>query len=295
MSTWFLFAIISQFMYAVVVLTDRFIVAKSVVSKPIVYTFYVSLLSIFAVVALPFGVTLPTGRTALLSIAVAVSYVLSIYLLYESLKKSRPTEVVPVVGGVAAIAAFVGSSLFLHVTLPSHFLIGFVILVIGMVFVSHFEFNLRSFLFLTGSGIFFGASTVIIKAIFDQDTLVNGFFWSRMANVAVALILFFIPSISSAIKHDWNKPGRSNKTFLVIGNKTLAALGFIFTLVAIKGGDVSIVNALTATQYVFLLFFAIFFSRLLPNYFYDKVHHHEILHKSLSTALIVIGFFVLFL
>lgn len=294
MSTWLLFVIIGQFLYATVVLTDRFIVSKKVVGEPIVYAFYVSILSIFAIAALPFGVTWPSIETVLMSFIVAALYLLSIYLLYESLKKSNPSEVVPVVGGVAAIAALAGSTIVLKTELPTHFMTGFGILVVGMLLISHFRFTYRSFLFLFGSGICFGLSTVAIKYMFDHDSFVNGFFWSRIANVVVALLLLLVPSVYAAIKKDWNKPGKGGKAKLVIGNKVLAGFGFICILLAIKGGDVSLVNALSATQYIFLLIFAIFFSKLLPEYFEETVHKHEFLHKSLATALIVIGFLVLF-
>lgn len=283
-------------MYAVVVLTDRFIVSKGVVSKPVVYAFYVSFMSIFALGALPFGVTLPSGRTTLYSLAVAVSFLISIIFLYESLKNSKPTEVAPVVGGVAAIASFIGSMLFLGTDLPTHFVWGFAALVAGMVLISHFNFSIRSFVFLTGSGIFFGLSSVLIKLIFVQDTLVNGFFWSRMANVVVAMALLLIPSVYRSIHADWSKPNKGKKSLLVVGNKILGALGFVFSLVAIKLGDVAIVNALNATQYLFLIIFAIFFGNMLPEYFKEAGRHkHEILHKLIAVALIVIGFFVLFL
>lgn len=295
MNTWFLFAIISQFLFAVCVLTDRFIVSKGVVSKPVVYAFYVSFMSVFALGALPFGVSLPSGQTTLLSLGVAITYLISIIFLYESLKNANPTEVAPVVGGVAAITSFVGSMLLLGTTLPTHFIWGFSALVIGMVLISHFNFSLRSFFFLTGSGIFFGLSSVLIKMIFVQDTLVNGFFWSRMANVVVALALLLIPSVYSSIRSDWGKPNKGKKSALLIGNKILGALGFVFTLVAIKLGDVAIVNALSATQYLFLLIFAIFFGNLLPEYFKETGHKHEIIHKLAAVTFIVIGFFVLFL
>ncbi|MEK7390758.1 MAG: DMT family transporter [Patescibacteria group bacterium] len=295
MNNWLLFVVIGQFFYAAVVLTDRFIITKGVVPKPIVYTFYVGLLSIFAIGALPFGVTLPSGTTIGLSIIAAVSYVLSIYLLYESLKKSNPSEVVPVVGGIAAISAFISSALILNTGLPGHFLTGFAILVAGMLLISHFRFTTRAFLFLFGSGVFFGLSTVIIKAILENETFVNGFFWSRMANVLVAISFLLVPRIYTAIKEDIGRPNKSGKTTMVVGNKILAGMGFLCILIALKFGNASIVNALTATQYVFLLIFAVFFSKLLPEYFEETVHRHEFLHKSLATGLIVVGFVVLFL
>jgi drug/metabolite transporter (DMT)-like permease len=295
MTTWLLYVIIAQFMLSVVVLTDRFIVAKKVVSKPIVYTFYVGLLSIFAFPAFFFGVTVPSLTTMWLSIASAVSFILSIYFLYESLNKTDPSEVAPVVGGISALTTFLGSTWFLGENLPNHFLIGLLLMISGMMLISHFAFTWRSFAYLTGAGIFFGISSVLIKGIFIQDSFINGFFWSRMANVAAALALLLIPVVYKSIRHDWGRPNKGHKSSLILGNKVLSAIAFLFILVAIKRGDVTLVNALGATHYVFLFIFAILFQRLMPEYFDESIHKHEILHKSVATALIVIGFFVLFI
>lgn len=293
--TWLLFVIIGQFIFAAVVLVDRFIVTKKVVAKPVVYAFYVCYLSIFAIGVLPFGVTLISWQMMLVSLVAASVYLLSIYLLYESLAKSNPSEVVPVIGGVAAISAFIGSSLILKDQLPGHFLIGFVILVAGMLLISHFKFTLRSFIFLTSSGVAFGLSTVLVKLIFENENFLNGFFWTRMANVVIAMFILSIPGVLRSVKADNVKGKRKRKALFVVSNKVMAGLASVCVLVAINYGNVSMVNALAAAQYVFLLIFAIFFSRLLPEYFSETVHKHEFLHKSLATALIVVGFFVLFL
>lgn len=311
MESWILFVIIGQFLNATVILNDRFIVSKNIVSKPIVYAFYVSFLSIFALGAIPFGVSWPSLHTAVFSIIAGISYLLSIILFYESLKNSKASEVVPVVGGIATISTLISSAFILNTGLPTgsdKFLVGFFFLLIGMVLISHFQFTKRSFLFLIGAGIFFGLSNVLIKLIFNEAiTFIDGFFWSRMANVVVALALLLVPSIWKIIFQDWadkkagtnknlhlKKSGRSKKVFIVLGNKILAGVAFIFMLLAIKGGNVAIVNALTATQYVFIFLFALFFHNLIPDYFNEKIHRHEFLHKLLATVLIVIGFFVLF-
>ncbi len=302
MGNWVLFIVIGQFLYAISVLIDRFIVTKKVVSKPIVYAFYVNFLSIFAIGALPFGVTIPSAWTLFLSLIAAVSYTASIFLLYESLQNSNTSEVVPVIGGVSAISAFLLSYTLLGAVLPGHFIAGFIILTIGMLLISHFRFTARSFVFLAGSGFFFGLSTVLIKMLFATTSLIDGFFWSRMANVLIALLLLLIPTVYKAVHHDHTRHktpqgrqnGPSKKALLILGNKIIGGLGFIFVLLAIKEGNAAIINALTATQYIFLLIFALFFGKLLPEYFEEKIHKHEFLHKSLATALIVLGFFVLF-
>lgn len=312
MEFWITSVIIGQFLNALVILNDRFIVSKNIVPRPIVYAFYVSFLSIFALGALPFGVTWPSLNTIVFSIIAAITYLFSILLLYKSLKISKASEVVPVVGGVATISTLISSVLILNTGLPNssgRSIIGFFFLVLGMVLISHFIFTRRSLMLLIGSGIFFGLSSVLMKVIFSDADFINGFFWSRLANVVMALTLLLIPSVYRTIKSDLvgrnkdasiaSKTKRANgdrfrKIFIVLGNKILAGLAFIFILLAVKNGNVAIVNALTATQYVFIFIFAMLFHSLLPDYFDEKTHRHEFLHKLLATTLIVIGFFVVF-
>jgi uncharacterized membrane protein len=244
---------------------------------------------------LPFGVvTVPSTYVVVVSLLSAVSSVASIYFLYRSLASSNPSEVVPVVGGVGALSTFVFGSILLSQGLPSHFISGFFILVAGMLLISHFKFTWDSFASLTVSGITFGLSTVLIKLLFLADTFTNSFFWSRMSNVVVALMLLAIPGMMSKLKQDRSESPIAGK-FLILGNKFLAGVAFLFILFAIKFGDVSMVNALTAIQYVYLLIFAFLFSKHMPEYFSEKFHHHEIFHKTSATLLIIIGFFVLFL
>ena len=246
MEPWVLFVIIGQFLNATVILNDRFIVSKNVVPNTVVYAFYVSFLSIFALGALPFGVSWPSVHTSVFSILAGVSYLISILLFYESLKNSRASEVVPVVGGVATISTLISSALILNTGLPTgsdKFIIGFFFLVIGMVLISHFEFTKRSLLFLVGAGTFFGLSNVLMKIIFNETTsFIDGFFWSRMANVVVALALLLVPSVWRTVFKDLHKKSpdhsshpthsnsrsRSKKAFIILGNKVLAGVAFIF-------------------------------------------------------------------
>lgn len=292
---WIAFVLIGQFLNAFVVLVDRYIVAGKKILDPIVYAYYISFLSIFVIVLLPFGgVTIPTLNTAILSFVSAASFVVSIYFLYRSLATSNPSEVVPVVGGVGALSTFAFSSILMGIGLPSHFVSGFFVLVAGMLLISHFKFTLDSLMSLVVSGIAFGLSTVLIKMIFINDTFVNGFFWSRIANVIVALLLLLIPGMMRKLHHDKNKSPRGGK-LLIVGNKFLGGVAFLFILLAIKYGDVSMINALSAIQYVYLLIFAFFFSKQMPEYFTEKFHKHEIFHKSSATLFIMLGFFLLFL
>ena len=304
--SWIVFVLIGQFLNALVVVGDKHIVTAKIVSRPIIYTFYVGLLSMVALFALPFGVTLPSSAIILPSLLAGLFFVLSIYLLYESLKNSDPSDTLPVIGGVSALITFFGSYVILGEGLPSHFFTGFFILIVGMVFISHFKFNRTVIYELVGSGVFFGMSTILLKVVFLNDTFINGFFWSRMANVFVVLLLLLLPGVygllvneerahTAVTNKNKKRPSTSSKILFVLGNKALAGVAFFCILIAIKFGNVSMINALAATQYIFLFIFAIIWKKALPGYFSDSTYKHELIHKVFATSLIVIGFIVLFI
>jgi drug/metabolite transporter (DMT)-like permease len=287
-----LFVVIAQFLNAVVAILDKHIIKSS---KPVVYAFYVSVLSGVAIIMVPFGiVSIPDPIIIYLSLLAGICYLASILLLYNSLQISLPSEVIPVVGAVSAVSTFGFSYWILGVLLPNDFLLAFTLLILGMLFISHFEFTKRSFVFVVLSGVFFGASTVLIKKIFTiDDSFANGFFWSRMANVVVAMLLLLWPANLRAIKKDFSHAPKKGK-FTILNNKLLAGLAFICILFAIKLGDVSLVNALSSLQYVFLLILSLMLYKKIPGHFSKMQYKDEVIHKIFSTILIIIGFVVLF-
>jgi len=290
---WLVFVIVGQFLNAIVVLFDKRILSKTV-SKPIVYTFYVSLLSGVALIMLPFEiVSFPSTMTLALSLLTGFSYTLSLLFLYKALHLSRPSEVTPVVGALSAIATFVFSFWILGDLLPQDFLLGFILLVLGMLLISHFQITKKAIFFTVLAGICFGLSSVLLKWIFNIDTFANGFFWSRMANVVGALLLLLWPNNLRTILKDFRHAPAKGK-FLILNNKILAGLAFLCILIAINLGHVTLVNALSSLQYIFLLIFAIIFSHSIKNYFFEKDHKGEVAHKIAAIGLIVLGFIVLF-
>lgn len=295
MYTWIFFVIAGQFLSACAVLLDRYIVGPKKILSPVVYAFYVSLFSGFVLVLLPFGVVgLPTNRVLILSVVSAVTFVASIFFLYKSLETSRPFEVAPVIGGIAALSTFFFSYLLLDQGLPHHFIPAFLVLTLGMLLISHFEFSFQSFISLTISGVAFGLSTTFIKMLFADGSFIDGFFWSRMANVFVALLILLIPGVWKHLHTDSVQSPARGKLFVVL-NKLIGAGAFLLILFAIRNGEVAFVNALAATQYVFLFIFALLFGSVIPDFIDTKVHKHEILHKVIAIFLIITGFFILFL
>lgn len=296
MAIWVSLVVLAQAINAGTVVIDKYVLARNGgIGKPIVYAFYVSLLSGFVLVLVPFGyIAVPSGTVMLLSLAAAASYIVSIVLLYTALKLTNPSDVVPVVGGTSALMAFALEHTALDHALPASFLVAFLFLVVGTLFISHFRFTARSFLYALAAGMLFGASAFLMKLIFIETTFIDGFFWTRMANVIGALLLLLIPGTWAAIHSGYHGASRGLRS-VVIGNKVLAGIAFALILFAIELGSVSIVNALSGLQFVFLLAFAYVFGSVFPNIFHGEIHPHKFPHKLVGVICVVIGVAFLFI
>lgn len=292
---WIYLIILAQFLNAIVTLVDKHLVTSALIGKPVVYAFYVGVLSGVAVLILPFGmVFVPSLNVLLLSFMAGVGYVFSLLFLYKSLKLSEASDVAPALGAVSAVATFGFSFLFLGENLSGNFLYGFVLLVIGTFITSYFHLTKKATIFLVTAGFLFGLSTVLLKELFNQTAFWNGFFWSRMANVLGVALLLLWPANLKAVLGNIKTSSTGTKT-AVIANKFVAGFAFFMILYAIKLGDVSIINALTGVQFAFLLIFTILFTRKFPQYFYETSHHHAILRKVFATIFIMAGLALLFL
>jgi drug/metabolite transporter (DMT)-like permease len=294
--TWIYLVLVAQFINAVVVLVDRHLIVSPEIGKPVIYTFYVGIMSGVVLAVLPFGlVSWPSLLVIWLSLIAGITFVTSLFFLYSALKVSDASDVSPAVGAVSAISTLLFSAWLLRSTISDNFLYGFVFLVIGTLLMSYFRLSPKAATFLVISGILFGLSSVFVKILFNHTTFWDGFFWSRMANVVAVLILLFWPANRKAIFSNVKKSPASTKLAVII-NKVLAGGAFILILYAIKLGDVSIVNALSGVQFAFLLILAVIFTKKFPEYFHEDISNKKIIvQKLIATAFIAVGLALLFI
>lgn len=296
MVTWIALAALAQLISAGIVLVDKYVlVSHAQLGKPVVYAFYISIMSGFVLVLLPFGViSVPTLTVLSLAMLASVTFILSVLFLYTALKRGNASDAVPIVGAVSAAVTAPLAFVFLHQDLPRAFLPAFILLVIGTVLISRFRLTWNSLGLVIVSGFFFGASAILVKLIFEETDFMNGFFWSRMTNVIGALLLVAVPANRRAIFHGYSASSHGMK-WLVISNKTLGGVAAFLTLLAISIGSVTIVNALGGLQFVFLLAFAYFCSKRFPEIFRGEIHKHQFQHQLYGVLSIVAGFAALFL
>ena len=295
MSTWIVLAILAQLISAITVFVDKYVlVHKEHVGKPIVYAFYISLLSGFVFVLIPFGV-LSIPPLAILALAFLDSclFVFGLISLYTALKEGHASDVVPVVGSISAIATAVCAYQWLAHDLPHSFIPAFGFMVLGMHLISRFRLTRRQQFFVLLAGLSFGIMAFTTKIILLHTVFLDGFFWTRAMNVVVALLLLTIPHFRKTIFKGYR--GSSHGTrWLVVSNKALNGVATALTLLAISLGSVSIVQALTGLQFVFLVLFAYLFSSSFPKMLKGEFEKKGRTQKFIGIGCIVVGLVFLF-
>ncbi|MDO8514340.1 MAG: hypothetical protein Q7S50_02230 [bacterium] len=290
MPTWIALAIAAQLLGAVVVFVDRYVLTqKKGMGLPVVYAFYVSLLSGVVIVLLPFGlVSVPSLLILELSLVSAASFITSLLLLYSALRAGHASDVMPVVAAFSALASFTLAFLWLSEHLPGFFLASVALFILGTFLISRFRFTKHQLVLVVSAGLLFGFSAFLIKVMFVHASFWDGFFWSRMANVTGALLLLVWPGNWKAIMHGTRSSSHGTK-WLIIGNKALAGIAGAVTFFAIGIGSVTVVNAMGGLQFVFLPVLAFLFAHQFPNVLRGEVFHSGISHKLLGVVCIVLG------
>lgn len=307
-----LLAVGAQVIAAVVALADKYIVSSdAAMPRPLVYAFYTCLLSgvwiiVFLLGMLPISflttlgipslhsVVTPTLYVAALSVLAAYTFFIALVSLYTALKDADASDVVPVVGAISAVAAFCLSYVFLGTRLTPNFMVGIALLAFGTFLVSQLRFTMKIALLTLHAGLFFAVHFVTMKGLFDATTFDNGFFWSRVAFIAVALSMLLVPSYFTKIKNQ-TKATSATSGMLVFATKVLAGVGSILVLKATAEGDVSVVQALGGLQFVLLLLFAFVLGNRTPKECGENITcDKDIYHKAVYVGIITIGFFFLF-
>ncbi len=308
---WILLATGGQFLSAIVAILDKYIVSDDkAMPRPFVYAFYSCLLTggwaiIFALGYLPgmkelglphlSNLEVPSIQVVAMAFLAAYTFFMALVSMYSALRESEAVSVMPIIGGVSALAAFGMSWLFLDTALSYNFLWGVIVLSLGTLMVAqtlpHWDATLHVF----HSGLFFALHFVTMKGLFMETSFDDGFFWSRVAFVLFALSLLLVPNYFKKIRE---QSGTTSKRtgLIVVATKIVAGVAAFLMLKATDIGDVAVVQALDGVKFVFILIITIFFAAWLPDS--ATVHEprpHEVIRRVLYVTLIVVGYFILFL
>ncbi len=286
---WIYFTLIAYLLNAFVAVIDKQLLSQSI-TKPAGYAFWVAILSTPVLVLIPLGVRWPHFDYFLISLSSGAAFFLGLVFLYKSLKPSDLSVIATKVGAWSALSTLVFSGIILKEYLVSFHALAFAFLVIGIFLLSYLgKGTLRHSIF---SGIFIGLSSVLIKLAFNQSDFINGFFWTRIGFVLVALTVVFSKTIRTDILSFLEYSSQKSKSLLVL-NKLLASMASVSLQYSIQLGSVILVNALLGLQFVFIFLLAILLRRRIPA-IRENMQGKVLLLKLCSVAIIALGFALIF-
>jgi len=283
--TWLYLTLLAYLINAFAFVVDKYLLVTHI-PRPFAYAFWVAILSTSAVVLVPFGVATQSVGYLLIALASGGSFFVALIFLYKTIKASD-ISVVSTMAGVAT-AVF---SYFLAVFVigePSGVIniISIAMLITGTLLLG--RSNKKIWSLAIWAGLFFGVSFVLLKLSFDSSDFINGLFWTRVGFVGAALASLVLSSARRDIFQTFR--GAHPKTGVIfVGNKLLAAAGFLLLYYAIRLGEVSVVNSLLGFQFLFVFILALLFRSKIPR-LEENIDKRHVINKIVGIGFVIAGF-----
>jgi drug/metabolite transporter (DMT)-like permease len=307
---WILLATLGQFMNAIVAVLDKYIVSdEKVMPRPFVYAFYsclltgfwaviffVGLIPPFAAIGVPSftNVQFPTIQVLSMAFLSAYTFFMALVSMYDALRQSDASVVMPIVGTISALSAFGLSYLFLGASLTQGHIIGVIMISLGTLLVARTIPTWSVVLHVVHSGVFFALHYIVMKGLFIETSFDDGFFWSRVCFVLFALSLLMVPVYWDKIREQ-TKTTTKKTGALVLVTKVLAGVAAFLLLKATDLGEVSVVQALDGVRFVFILLITAILAHWLPESATDRDLRPQVFFRRfLFIIIITSGFFMLF-
>lgn len=305
MSSWILFAVTGHIMNAIAFIIDKTLL-KSTFKQGATYAILISLLSIIVLFAAPWVHIWPHHASLLDAAIFGLCQTSALWAFFEALKRGEASRVVPIVGVLVALFTFLGISLTIGETFGVSQYIGFGLLVISTGILAwggvkdKEKRNSMVFALAFTSAILFAISSVSGKNAFVGSDFIGVFVASRFYMLVGGLILLLAhKKARQEILHMAFPPKKSAKPiggramlFTLIA-QSAGAIGFILVNYAIALGSASLVNAMQAVQYGFIVLVAWFGGKKLRTLLNEPKTPMIIAIKSFAVFLVAFGLFLI--
>ncbi len=288
---WLLLVLVAYFLNAVSTLISKWLLIKSI-PEPVVFTFYIGVLNLVALLLIPFGFYFPGMNAVIIAIFSGIFFGLGFYFLARALRIDQASQVAPMVGGLQPIFVLLFAFWFLPERLSGGEYLGILFLILGSLIMAY-EFSRRR-IFTEGikdiilSSVFFGFSYALLKLVYLQQGFVSGFIWTRIGTFLLVIALAALPGNWRKIRDNLKGTGEKVKGIFVLA-QILGAASFLIIAYAISLGPVTIINAMQGVQYALLFLLVIILARRYPHLLDEPLSKKIIIQKSIAIGLIMLG------
>lgn len=251
------FTLSAYFFNALAVVANKHLLNKAI-PDPLVYIFYISLVSLPAIFALPL-VKLIDFETFILASLSTITWTAGAYFMLKALKIGQVSRVIPIIGTLIPLILllFAVRAQTLSVTQIQ----AVIILIFGLVFLTVTDWkekpDKQEIVCEILSASLFAVSYIILRQAYLKLDFLSVLVWSRMVLLPLLLIMIAVPFLrakvisSKGLKLNF----LSKEGFIFLGGQISGALSEVLILFSISLANPALVNSLQGSQYVFLLIF----------------------------------------
>ncbi len=251
---------------------------------PTIILAFISLIAALIILGIRPELLLP--KHMLVALGAGVLSTLSIFLYFRAVKIEEISRVVPLFFLTPLFVCLL-AGIFLGEMFSADKYIGVALLIIGAVLLSlkkGFRIN-TAFWYMIACDISLAISAVLIKYLLNFAD-----FWTVFSYVKIGGFIAVIPIVPGILK-EMKTLSRKPLVVLSVG-ETISVIAYLIFVIASAMGPISLVNALTATQAVFILVVSGLLSLFYPNIIKEETNAKTVLVKSISVAMIIIGVYL---
>ncbi len=310
---WIIIALLGHASNGIAFIIDK-ILLQNAFKRSATYAGLVGILSFLALALIPWVDIWPQGLTLFWAIFSGITFTTALWSFFASLSRGEASRVVPVISAFIPMLTLIGTTLFLNERLTLTELLGFFLLVLATIILSYGKANerlSRQALMLSAlSALLFAATSVSIKAVYNDIGFLSGFVSTRIFTALTAVIIVMmidrkagreIQTIFGFKKAKKSPPIKTTKeatnfkikpktaALLAIFGQIMGGLGYVGVQYAISMGSVAIVNALQVMQFALLVIVAFIFKSKAKNLLGETLNRNIVLQKIIALIIMAIG------
>jgi len=288
---WIFLAILAPFLWSVSNLIDKFLLTHKL-KNPL------SSMTLFAAVCflslIPTYLIHPPSSISTLNLTltlfVGILNTLVSYFYFRALYLEEVSRIIPWFY-ISPIFIMIFAAIFLGESLSPWNYLGTILLVAGA-FLITFKKNLslgKAFWLMMACMLVSAIGSVITKQLLNIADYWTVFFYNRLGTLilAIPLAIGSFKDFRNAVK----KNGNSIITFIAI-SEALAVFGLFIFNIATQQASVTVVNAISSIQPLFMLVLAVIISRFFSHIIKEDISRKTLFLKFIAVALIILGAFL---
>ncbi len=301
---WIVVAIGSYFLFAIVALVDKYLLAGPL-PNPKTYVFYVGILGGgVAVLIFAFGFGgVPTLPILLLGLLAGVMRTFMLLLLFGGLRLFEASSIISAFGGMLPLFTFLLTLSFTmnrEILAPLNFL-AFLFLLVGTIVVSYAKDRfviMRSLLYASGAAFFGAASFFFSKFVYEAHPFFSSLAWLLVGAFVTSLVFLLSKEVREDLsnlfqhKEPIASTARSFPVWIFLWNQAAGGSAVLLQNLAIAlvpFGFLPFVSAMGGIEYLSLFLLILVLSRYFPLFSHENMSRNIIIQKFIAIIFISTG------